>query len=62
MQIESNVPFMKKEWSEQLNQTVVEAKNEIGAFLDDKIKTLGLEGYKKELQKSLEYVTGDEKK
>lgn len=56
MQIESNVPFMKKEWSEQLDKTVVEAKNEISAFLEDKIKTLGLEGYKKEIQKSLGYV------
>ena len=61
MQIESNVPFMKKEWSEQLDKTVVEAKNEISAFLEDKIRTLGLEGYKKELQKSLGYVTGETK-
>ena len=61
MQIESNVPFMKKQWSEQLDKTVIEAKNEISAFLEDKIITFGLEGYKKEIQKSLGYVTGEEK-
>ena len=59
MQIESNVPFMKKQWTEQLDKTVVEAKNEISAFLEDKIRVLGLEGYKKEIQKSLGYVTGE---
>jgi hypothetical protein len=59
MQIESSVPFMKKQWTEQLDKTVVEAKNEISAFLEDKIRTLGLEGYKKEIQKSLGYVTGE---
>ena len=59
MQIESNVPFMKKQWTEQLDKTVVEAKNEISAFLEDKIRVLGLEGYKKKIQKSLGYVTGE---
>jgi hypothetical protein len=62
MQIESSIPFIKREFTGQMDKTVVEAKNEISAFLEDKIKTLGLEGYKKELQKSLEYVTGEEKK
>jgi len=55
MQIESNVPFIKRQFSEQMDETVVEAKNEITAFIEDKIKKLGLEGYKKELQKSLEF-------
>ena len=60
-QIDSNVPYMKKQWTEQLDQTVIEAKNEISAFLDDQIRTLGLEGYKKEIQKSLGYVVDEAK-
>lgn len=55
MQIESNVPFIKRQFSEQMDETVVEAKNEVTAFIEDKVKKLGLEGYKKELQKSLEF-------
>lgn len=55
MQIESNIPFIKRQFSEQMDKTVVEAKNEITAFIEDKIKKLGLEGVKKELQKSLGY-------
>jgi gas vesicle protein len=55
MQIENNVPFIKRQFSEQMDETVVEAKNEVTAFIEDKIKKLGLEGYKKELQKSLEF-------
>jgi len=61
MQIESNVPFIKRQFSEQMDETVVEAKNEVTAFLEDKIKKLGLEKYKKELQKSLEFVEKEEK-
>jgi hypothetical protein len=54
MQIKSNIPFIKRQFSEQMDQTVVEAKNEVSTFLEDTIKKLGLEEYKKELQKSLE--------
>jgi hypothetical protein len=56
MQIESNVPFIKRQFSEQMDETVIEAKNEITAFIEDKIKRLGLEKFKKELQKSLENI------
>jgi len=56
MQIKSNIPFIKRQFSEQMDQTVVEAKNEVSTFLEDTIKKLGLEEYKKELQKSLGYV------
>lgn len=55
MQIESNIPFIKRQFSEQMDETVIEAKNEVTAFIEDKTKKLGLEGYKKELQKSLEF-------
>jgi hypothetical protein len=55
MQIESNIPFIKEQFSEQMDKTVVEAKNEFTHYLEEKIKRLGLEGFKKELQ-SLEYI------
>jgi hypothetical protein len=61
MQIESNVPFIKRQFSEQMDETVVEAKNEIAAFIEDKIKKLGLEDFKKELQKSLPHIEKEEK-
>lgn len=60
MQIEDNVPFIKRQFTEQMDETVVEAKNEILNFLEDRIKTLGLEAHKKEIQKALGYT--EEKK
>jgi hypothetical protein len=60
MQIESNVPFIKRQFTEQMDETVVEAKNEILNFLEDRIKTLGLEAHKREIQKALGYT--EEKK
>jgi hypothetical protein len=43
-----------------MDRTVVEAKNEIAAFLDHRLKELGLEGFKKQL--ALEFhVEEDEK-
>jgi hypothetical protein len=59
-EIASNIPFIKKQFTEQMDKTVVEAKNEVTSFLEEKLKRLGLEGFKKELQASLEYVE-DEK-
>ena len=49
MQIASNMPFIKKRFTEQMDRTVLEAKNEFDAFLEDKIMRVGLEGFKKEL-------------
>jgi hypothetical protein len=53
MQIGNNIPFIKEQFTLQMDETVVEAKNQITAFLDDKLKRLGLEKHKEEL-KSLE--------
>lgn len=47
-QIASNVPFIKEQFTEQMNETVVEAKNEVSAFIEEKLHRLGLEGCKKE--------------
>jgi hypothetical protein len=49
--IASNLPFVKKQFSEQMDATVSEAKGEIEVFLGMKLRTLGLEGFKKELAK-----------
>jgi hypothetical protein len=48
MQIESNVPFIKESFSEQMDQTVIEAKNEVTHLIEEKLKALGLEKYKKD--------------
>jgi len=49
MQIASNIPFIKTQFSEQMDKTVLEAKNEFDAFVENKIKRVGLIGFKKEL-------------
>ena len=48
MQIASNMPFVKKRFTEEMDNTVLEAKNEFSAFVDDKIRMAGLKGLKKE--------------
>lgn len=58
MQIEKNIPFMKEQFTEQMNQTVNEAKAEVDAFIEHKLKHLGLEKFKDQL--ALEF-TGEEK-
>ena len=50
-EIASNVPFIKKQYTEQIDKTLLEAKNEIEAFVEKKIRTIGIEGFKKELIK-----------
>jgi len=46
----STVPFIKQQFTEQMDQTVVEAKAEIEAFLDSKLASLGAAGFRKELE------------
>lgn len=48
-QIASNIPFIKEQFTQQMDETVIEAKTEISAFVDEKLKRLGLQGFKKEL-------------
>jgi hypothetical protein len=61
-ELDKNVPFIKTQFTEQMDQTVTEAKGEFESFMDNKIRTMGLEGFKKELmavrQASLEDKSG----
>lgn len=57
--ISDRVPFLKKMFSEQMDETVVEAKSEFNEWLDAKLRSVGLQDFKKELlqvkaQKALE--------
>jgi|SRR3972149_4754462 len=52
-EIAANIPFIKEQFTEQMDETVVEAKNEITAFIEERLIKLGLEGFKKQL--TLEY-------
>jgi len=49
MQLVSNLPFIKKQFSVQMDRTVLEAKNEIQGFVEDMVRNYGLEGLEKEL-------------
>ena len=49
MQIVSNIPFLKKEFTAQMDKTVVEAKNDFEAFIDIKLKSVGLLKFKEEV-------------
>lgn len=62
MQIESNIPFLKQSFTEQMDKTVLEAKNEFSAFVDDKIQRVGLKNFKKELLQLQDFSAGDENK
>jgi hypothetical protein len=57
-ELNSNIPFIKVQFTEQMNQTVLEAKNEIMGFLEERLKKLGLEKFRDQL--ALEF-TGDKK-
>jgi hypothetical protein len=48
--ISSTIPFVSQQFQESMEKTVVEAKSEIEAFIENKIRTTGLEalGFKKE--------------
>jgi hypothetical protein len=58
-QIASNVPFIKTSFTEQMDQTVVEIKNEFNAFVEGRLKSLGLENLKDKL--SLDYMSENKK-
>jgi hypothetical protein len=48
-QIANTLPFIKKQFTEQMDKTVLEAKNEFDAFVDNKLRRSGLTNYRKEL-------------
>ena len=50
-EITSNIPFIKRQFTEQMDQTVLEVRNEFEEFVEGKIRKLGLEGFKDELLK-----------
>lgn len=50
-EIKSNIPFIKEQFTEQMDHTVLEAKNEVEAFIEGKLRGVGLENFKKELMK-----------
>jgi hypothetical protein len=49
-ELSSNIPFVAEQFTESMQHTVLEAKGEIEAFIENKIRTTGLEalGFKKE--------------
>jgi len=55
-EISKNVPFMKEQFTEQMDRTVLEAKNEVDAFVESKLRSIGLAGLKKELT-AMTYAT-----
>lgn len=55
MQLSNNVPFIKDQFTKQMDKTVLEAKQEVTAFIEEKLKRLGLGQYKEEL-KALEQL------
>lgn len=44
-----NVPFVNKQFTEQMEHTVKEAKGEVDAFITSKIHSLGLEAFRNQL-------------
>ena len=45
-EIRSNIPFIKKQFTEQMDKTTLEAKGEVEGFFLNKIHKLGLKGLK----------------
>jgi len=48
-QITGHMPFIKKQFTEQMDKTVLEAKHEFDGHVDSKLKMLGLGGFKEQL-------------
>lgn len=49
--IEKNLPFVQKQFNEQMDKTVLEAKGDVEAFISHKINALGLEALKEQFPK-----------
>lgn len=48
-EIRSNIPYIGSLFNEQMDKTVLEAKGEVEAFVNNKVHSLGIEGLKKEM-------------
>lgn len=53
-EIKSNIPFLQKQFHEQMDKTIVEAKSEIEAFVEHKIRTVGLESIRDQTPQLME--------
>jgi hypothetical protein len=51
--VESNLPFIHSQFNEAMDKTVTEAKAEVEAFVEGKIRSLGLEALNTEIGRSL---------
>lgn len=47
--IKSDMPFLQKQFHEQMDRTITEAKGEIEAFVEHKVRSVGLEAIRKEM-------------
>ena len=61
--VTNSIPFVADQFREQMDKTVVEAKSEVEAFIEHKIRSTGMEalGYKKENYPLLENSDTDQK-
>lgn len=60
-EIRSNIPFYVEQFKEQMDKTVQEAKTEVEAFVDNRIRTLGLEAMKDQMPQITEFSESQEK-
>ena len=49
-EVKSNIPFVSRQFTEQMDSVVVEAKASFEAYIEGKIRSMGLEGFKEELK------------
>lgn len=48
-EVKSNIPYIGSCFNEQMDKTVLEAKGEVEAFVNNKVNSLGIEGLKNEM-------------
>lgn len=60
--ISANIPFVRDQFNVQMNKTVLDAKAEVEAFIDTKIRSLGITALKEEFSGKLlpEETTGND--
>ena len=54
MQLQENVPFIEKQFQEQMEKTITEAKSEFEGFVEGRVRDLGLEKMKVDKLLSIE--------
>jgi hypothetical protein len=55
--IKNNVPYVHKQFNEAMDKTVTEAKAEVEAFVEGKVRSLGIEALQSEVAKALTATT-----